>query len=131
MEEVWKADVHHLHIRHDGGWRPHMVPILYKTPRRIDSSWRIRDRALACGREPQAVRTMIPRHPRPVTEIFHFGWVRESERDGRYQRYVEHDGGAFHASQHLQSIMWPDSRVRLQRKPWPQGMSAVKPILIG
>lgn len=114
MEEVWGCDEQGLLIRQDGGWRAHPVTILYR-PDLFPNE--IANRALASGRVPQALNTApaIPTdHP-----IFHFGWARVAEREARYQRYVKHDGGAFHASAHLQSIMWPDERVTLKRRPWP------------
>lgn len=123
MEEVWKADARSLYTREDGGWRKHPVGVLWRVPPgRVAQSgaWRVADRKLACGREPLAVRRL---RPLPISaSILHMGWANVSERRARYQRYVEHDGGSFHARQHLDSIMWPDRKVRLRRRPWPEGL---------
>ena len=87
------------------------------------------DRALACGREPMAVRTM---RAVPINAtVYHFGWTNEAARAARYQRYVEHDGGRFHNRKHLDSIMLPDSQVRLKPTPWPPGLESWKGALLG
>ncbi len=123
MEEVWKADPRSLYVRMDGGWRAHPVPILWRVPsvrERRSGLWQIKDRALACGREPMALRS---RRPIPTgSSVLHLGWTNEAERRERHARYVRHDNGKFHASTHLASIMWPDRRIRLKRRPWPASM---------
>lgn len=125
MEEVWKADERSLYTREDGGWRKHPVGVLWRVPRgRVAHSgaWQIMNRKLACGREPLAVRRI---RPLPVrASILHMGWANLSERRARYERYVEHDNGSFHARQHLDSIIWPDRKVRLRRRPWPESLDA-------
>lgn len=125
MEEVWKADPRSMYVRLDGGWRPHPVPILWRVPPlrvRRSGQWQIRDRALACGREPMALRRL---RPLPTgASVLHLGWTNQAERAARHARYVQHDNGKFHASQHLASIMWPDRKVRLRRRPWPSSMDA-------
>jgi hypothetical protein len=126
MQEVWKADDHGLLIRQDGGWKEHGVACVFHVPpnvhtdRSIRRHWRINDRALACGRIPIWSTVRGNRGGNPVIgDLLHFGWANEADRDARYQRYVEHDGGVHHAGSHLESIMWPDERVSLTRRPWP------------
>lgn len=119
MQEIWKADENHLYIRSDGGWRAHETTCLFRVPEERPRSWAIADKALACGREPVYVRQQYRQALRTGTEILHFGWTNESERQARYDRYVVADGGQYHASTHLQSIMAPDNRVRLKRREWP------------
>lgn len=131
MEEVWKADPAFLWTRQDGGWRAHAVPVLWRVPGKRElrtAAWTIPQRQLACGREPSAVRRI---RPAVVTgaAILHFGWTRESERRARAQRYQVADGGRFHASAHLDSILWPDRRVRLMRRRWPAGLD--RGVLLG
>lgn len=125
MEEVWKADARSLYTREDGGWRKHPVGVLWRVPPgRVAQSgaWRIMNRKLACGREPLAVRRL---RAVPVrASILHMGWANIAERRARYERYVTHDNGSFHARQHLDSIMWPDRKVRLRRRPWPENLDA-------
>jgi glycosyltransferase involved in cell wall biosynthesis len=122
MEEVWKADEQRLWTREDGLWKGRRVPVLWRAPRRLDSSWRIEDKELACGREPLAVRKLSSRAIHTGVSILHFGWTNEAARAARYQRYVEADNGKFHARRHLDSIMWPDRKVRLARRLWPQAL---------
>jgi len=122
MEEVWKADTENLWIRNDGGWHAHEIPCLWRVPEQMGTEYRIQDRALACGREPVAVRNQYRRSIKTGESILHFGWTNEAARNDRYQRYVTHDGGEFHANQHIQSIMYPDNRVRLQGRPWPPSL---------
>lgn len=122
MEEVWKADMRGLWTREDGGWRRHPIPCVWRVPAKAlrgGKPWRIRDRQLACGREPAAV-SRLPARPTGAS-VLHFGWANEAERQARFDRYTVADGGRFHADAHLQSILWPDSRVRLRRLPWPAG----------
>jgi hypothetical protein len=123
MQEVWKANTDGLLIREDGGWREHPVPIVYAVPQRVSlRQWKIQPRQLACGREPMPVRAMARAALPSGTEVLHFGWANEAQRDARYQRYVAADNGRFHARQHLDSIMWPDGRVTLAQRGWPAGV---------
>lgn len=124
MREVWKADDEHLWCRRDGGWRAHDAPILWRVPGRasLGAEFRIADKQLSCGREPQAVRAQWRSAIKSGTEILHFGWTRESERRPRYERYVRHDAGQFHSNAHIKSIMWDDRRVALQRRLWPPSL---------
>lgn len=130
MEEVWKADFQKLWVRMDGGWRSHPVPILFRAPKRSGGLWRIQDRALACGREPLAVRQVASRAKPCGAAICHFGWTNEAERQARYNRYAVADGGKFHASSHLKSILAPDARVRIARREWPAGLAGIKDELL-
>lgn len=130
MEEVWAVDERHLWTRQDGGWRTHPVPILYRVPGHRDGRWRIMDRALACGREPLAVRQLAGRALPSGSSVLHFGWANRAERRARYERYAEADGGKFHASSHLQSILDPDRKVRLKKLPWPPALEPFKPALL-
>lgn len=133
MREIWVASDECLCVRQDGGWREHGVPILWRVPgptvRQLDRAkpyalrqWRIPERKVAPGREPVAVRTLA-RNGRHVAasgvDVLHFGWACRADRQARYQRYLEHDGGRYHASAHLASIMFPDSRVKLEGIDWP------------
>ncbi len=130
MDEVWKADERNLWLRRDGGWRPHNAPILYAVPPAPGALFRIQDKALACGREPMAVREQFRHALKTGTQILHFGWANVSERRERYERYVEHDSGKFHARRHLDSIMFSDRRVGLTRRPWPAGLLSRKAALL-
>jgi glycosyltransferase involved in cell wall biosynthesis len=124
MQEIWQA-ADTLKVRMDGGWGPHEVACLWKVPDAlVGPGWHIRDVALACGRVPAAVeQAAARRNGRSTnTEILHFGWAREHERQERYARYAEHDGGRYHNSRHLDSIMWADDRVQLCEQEWPAAL---------
>lgn len=118
MREVWKAKSDSLEIRQDGGWCEHPVPILWKNVGRMP----LHNRKLASGRAPAAVSTLRPRFT--DVAVYHFGWACQADREQRYQRYAQHDGGRYHRNSHIQSIMWPDmditttfESVRVPR-PW-------------
>lgn len=127
MTEVWEADTDGLCIRVDRGWIPHSIPAIWRVPERLDGSWRIADRALACGRVPAPVDQMSAA---PVATVLHFGWANEAERQARYDRYAEHDQGRFHASAHLDSIMWGCDRVQLRAREWPAALTPWKDAIL-
>lgn len=121
VQEVWKAEPDQLGIRVDGGWRPAEAPILWRVP--VRQRLRINDRALACGREPTWVRNQRQRQ-HTGHSLLHFGWTNQPDRAARYQRYADHDGGRFHRNAHIESIMWPDDKVKLTWRGWdgvPEG----------
>ncbi len=77
------------------------------------------DRKLACRRVPTQV---LANRAKPTgVSLLHFGWADPSTRKQRYDRYTRVDGGRFHASSHLRSIMWPAPRIKLRSRPWPEG----------
>lgn len=120
MEEVWKADVDHVWIRQDGGWKAHGVPILYRV---TGSALEIPQRALASGRVPVSVARDHRKAQVSGVSILHLGWANVGERAARHARYVEHDGGQYHAGSHLDSIMWDDGQVKLSRCEWSDSIS--------
>lgn len=123
MREIWGAEEGGLWIRQDGGWKAHPVPILWQVPPNADERWwQIRDRALSCGREPAVIAEIRSQARYTGVGILHFGWTNTSERQRRYDRYMSIDGGSFHASRHLQSIMWEGRRVRLMKAQWPPSL---------
>lgn len=125
MVEVWKTDPRWLWSREDGGWRAHGVPVLY----RVTPGLRMPDRQLAGGRVPVAINRRAP-FVASGSALLHMGWANAAERAARHQRYVEADGGRFHAGRHLDSIMWPDRKVRLARREWPSALAAWRERLI-
>jgi hypothetical protein len=120
IREAWKADAGALYAREDGGWRSHPLAGLFKAPSLGDlraASWRYPRKNLAVGRVPAAARRGLRASG---VDLWHLGWLDETERARRHARYVEHDGGRFHARKHLDSILWPDALVRVTPAPWPQ-----------
>ncbi len=120
MSEVWRADADGLWIRNDGGWRAHNLPLVWKAPPN-GTRYTMLNRKLACRRVPEQVLTQGARARVTGVDCLHFGWARPGERKARYDRYATHDGGKFHAGSHLRSILWPDARVKLQWRDWPEG----------
>lgn len=121
MQEVWKATSREYTTREDGGWCSHEIAGVWKVPNDLRRPLQIADRALACGRVPTSVAKL--RSVYSGVELLHVGWANESERQRRYDRYVEHDGGKFHASTHLNSILWPEHRLKLVQQPWPHSLN--------
>lgn len=134
MTEIWGVDDDWMHVRMDGDWKPRPIGIAFAVPedhwtnRQLRRHWRMHDKALACGRTPLWITMSGNRTTTdPVTDILHFGWACEADRQARYDRYVEHDGGAHHASRHLESIMWGDDQVQTRLAAWPPALD--KPTL--
>lgn len=123
MQEVWNARPEGLELRQDGGWAEHDVTILYR-PARLPGALVFPDRALACGRVPTAVAGAPRGHT--CSAILHFGWANLAERESRYQRYAEADGGKFHAGDHLDSILLPDEAIELNTRAWPPAFTAYR-----
>jgi glycosyltransferase involved in cell wall biosynthesis len=119
MEEVWSISGNGYVSRQDGGWRAYRGVFAWPVTAST-GTLRLMDRKLACGRVP----TRAGRRGRINTtlSLLHLGWANASEREARYQRYVEHDGGQFHQSQHLESIMWPEAKMMLRACPIPEGL---------
>lgn len=124
MVELWSQDP--PLARHDGGWRPHPVGILYRVPaalharlvagERYPGQWLIWGRKMAGGRVPRHVRNLQRKGQAIDTgaTIVHLGWSNPDEREARHRRYIELDGGKYHAGAHLDSIAWPDERCDLR-----------------
>lgn len=118
IEEVWTASAGGLAVREDGGWRTHPLTCLWKAPQSVEG-WKVMNRPLAVRRVPVTVLN-TPAAP-SGSSLLHFGWTDPATRKARYDRYARHDGGRYHNPAHLQSILWPDSKVRLRPRPWPNG----------
>lgn len=119
MVEIWRRDVFPWLLRRDGGWRPHPVAIAWRVPRGLRESkgeWAIWGRKLAGGRVPRKIRSDQRANAAADLglDILHLGWSDPDERKARHRRYVELDGGRYHAGAHLDSIMLPDSRCDLE-----------------
>ncbi len=125
MQEVWKANETTLSFREDGGWGPHDAPILWRA-NEGSAGWIIPNRAMASGRVPQQVIGQSRQAVSTGLCILHFGWANEADRAARHDRYVQADGGRFHASAHLDSIMWGDERVRFCHDVWPAALEPYK-----
>lgn len=118
LQEVWNAHDDHLDLRQDGGWREHDVAMLWR-PDQIRKPLTIVDRGPATGRTPETLNHRLTAHGHTCTALLHFGWANQAERADRHRRYVIADGGRFHNSRHLDSIMWPDAKVGMTPTDWP------------
>lgn len=124
MAEVWEACPDLLCIRQDGGWRAHEIGCVWRAAAFSKRALSLADRGHATGRVPDAVHGGRVR-PSGTSQL-HLGWANRQERMERYQRYAVGDGGKFHAAAHIESIMWPDSRVTCEARPWPSELEPWK-----
>jgi hypothetical protein len=93
--------------RVDKTWAPEPQSRIFRF---VDGS-PIPDSQLACGSAPEYVRLMeVTGKVLSGTGLVmqHLGYMRAQDRQAKYDRYMEIDGGRFHALQHLQSILDPD-----------------------
>jgi hypothetical protein len=97
--------------RVDGHWKPYVAWIMI--PYRREG--RVRDRAMASGREP-TYATSVRRVDAPIASVLHYGYARAEDRKAKHDRYMEIDGGKYHSLEHLKSIMYPP-----QLKEWEGG----------
>lgn len=120
IAECWEACSDLLCIRQDGGWRSHPIANVWRPASFPRAGLTITDRGHATGRVPEAVYK-VPAVASGAS-LLHFGWSRVSERAERFARYRDGDGGRFHASAHIQSIMAPASEIECEARPWPVGL---------
>lgn len=120
LQEVWKVNAGELQIRQDGGWVEHDVALVWRPDRLKPNQLKITDRGHATGRTPDAVGQLPAGHT--CSALLHLGWANVGERDERFARYAVGDAGKFHAKAHIDSIMWPDERIRLTASEWPEAL---------
>lgn len=87
-------------FRLDGAWAPSAGVRIY---RHVPGA-RIEPRAMACSPVPLPLGVQAGAPLAPL-RIAHWGYARPEDRPVKYERYRELDGGAFHASAHIESIM--------------------------
>ncbi|HJS83555.1 MAG TPA: glycosyltransferase family 2 protein [Nitrososphaera sp.] len=105
-----------INYRIDKAWAPTISSRLF----RFFPGGEFRQRRLACGSEPTYVTELIRRrkvlwHSGLVMQ--HLGYMRDEDKMSKYQRYMELDGGDFHARAHLESILDPEPVLI----PWTYG----------
>jgi len=101
------------HYRVDKAWKPSGSFRLY----RYFLGGRFKDKKLACGSEPMYVETLIRRgkfmRDTPLV-MQHLGYMKDEDKQAKYERYMTLDQGNFHSLQHIQSIIDPDPVL----EPW-------------
>ncbi len=103
--------------RADGGWTPHPSSRVF----RYKPGGFFNQRKLACGSEPTYVNGDIrsSRYLRNTgLAMKHLSYIKDEDKQKKYERYTELDGGAFHAGAHIRSIIDPIEEVKLQTWRW-------------
>jgi len=90
--------------RVDKAWRPNLSSRLF----RYFPHGSFVQRKLACGSEPTYVADLIRmRHVQWQTglRMQHLGYIKDEDKQMKYERYMKLDGGDFHARAHIESII--------------------------
>lgn len=90
--------------RVDKLWTPNNSTRIF----RYASGGTFRDRALACGAEPTYVLDWVNQRNFWVNSnlvMQHLGYIRDEDKQSKYQRYSNLDGGKFHNLNHINSIV--------------------------
>lgn len=99
--------------RVDKAWRPTISSRLF----RYYPGGEFANRRLACGSEPTYVQQLIQQKRMlwntPLV-MKHRGYERDEDKLIKYKRYMELDGGDFHARAHIESILDPNPTIA----PW-------------
>lgn len=98
------------HYRVDKAWRPNVSQRLY----RFREGGVFRNRRLACGSEPTYVTRSIQQrrfYPNTGLRMQHLGYMRDADKQSKFERYMKLDKGDFHALNHIKSIV--DNQPRL------------------
>jgi glycosyltransferase involved in cell wall biosynthesis len=93
--------------RVDKLWAPNNSSRIF----RFMSGAMFRDRALACGSEPTYVLDLINQRNYFVNSnliMQHLGYIKDEDKQSKYERYSTLDGGEFHALNHINSITDPN-----------------------
>jgi glycosyltransferase involved in cell wall biosynthesis len=93
--------------RVDKLWAPNNSSRIF----RFMSGATFRDRALACGSEPTYVTDLINQRNYFVNSnliMQHLGYIKDEDKQSKYERYSTIDGGEFHALNHINSIVDPN-----------------------
>lgn len=90
--------------RVDKLWTPNNSTRIF----RYLSGGTFRDRALACGAEPTYVLDLVNQRNFWLNSnlvMQHLGYIRDEDKQLKYQRYSNLDGGKFHNLNHINSIV--------------------------
>lgn len=92
--------------RIDKAWAPTISSRLF----RYYENGEFFQRKLACGSEPTYVQELIRQRRmlwQSPLKMQHLGYVRDEDKLGKYNRYMNLDGGDFHSKAHIESIIDP------------------------
>lgn len=96
--------------RVDKAWKPDHQPRLFK----FHKEGNMMRRALACGQYPTYVTQMV--RDGKVTdlglEMQHLGYVKDSDKIAKFEKYMRLDGGKYHSLRHLESIVDEDPTLK-------------------
>lgn len=93
--------------RVDKAWAPVISSRLF----RYREGGQFSDRRLACGSEPSYIQRWIKRgyfFLATGLAMQHLGYMRDEDKQAKYERYMELDKGEFHSRAHLESILDPN-----------------------
>jgi len=97
--EMWNQ----FSFRSDGGWKPHHNHRIFK----FDKNGVYINKKLACGSEPMYVQRWAEMGNWWLQSgiiIQHLGYLRDQDKNDKYERYMKLDGGKYHNINHLNSI---------------------------
>jgi hypothetical protein len=103
---LWGGDSYRI----DRSWAPSVAWILI--PYRKNGKHA--NRKMACGREPTYAHNER-QHGIPVSDILHYGYFDDADKAAKYTRYMTFDGGRYHSSSHLKSIIQTPSLARWEK----------------
>jgi hypothetical protein len=117
LEAILKQDYYHVialaftnmwnptQYRTDKFWGPTNCTKLF----RWQPNGKIQDKQLACGSEPTYIHKWMPKRffANSGLIIQHLGYMRDEDKQAKYDRYMEIDGGKYHSGSHLKSILDP------------------------
>ena len=96
-----------LQYRVDKLWAPNNSTRIF----RYMNNGTFQDKALACGSEPTYVLQWINQNNYFVHSgliMQHLGYIHDSDKESKYERYSQLDGGKFHNLNHINSIIDPN-----------------------
>lgn len=118
---VYDVEFYHMwnptHYRVDKAWAPHGSTRFFRYQR----GGRFKDRALACGSEPTYVQDLLNKglyYKNSGLKMKHLSYIKDEDKQKKYDRYSSIDGGKFHANAHIQSILDPMDNVILHEWKW-------------
>ena len=97
---MWNKDQYRV----DKLWAPNNSTRIF----RYMSNGTFRDRALACGAEPTYVLDWYNQRnywPNSTLIMQHLGYLHDEDKDAKFQRYSNLDGGKYHNLDHINSIV--------------------------